>query len=229
MRAAASTHTGSGNSVRWTSRSMSQSPRHAAPMRGAISAADGRHRRLLLPALTIYVAFTAYPVVRTLFNSLHQVRPGRADVYVGLGNYAGLWTDEFFWQAVTTRSSGRAPPPSSNRRSRCCWRSRSTPASRVRASSASSGSRRSMSFVVVGIIWMWIFNYDWGVVNTLLRAVGLERWAWSWLGSPTTALPALIFVTTWMWTGSTWWCCWPPCTRCPPKCSKRPSSTTAAG
>jgi len=31
----------------------------------------------LLPALTIYVAFTAYPVVRTFWNSLHKVLPRR--------------------------------------------------------------------------------------------------------------------------------------------------------
>jgi multiple sugar transport system permease protein/raffinose/stachyose/melibiose transport system permease protein len=58
-----------------------------------------------------------------------------------------------------------------------------------------------MSFVVVGIIWMWIYNYDWGAVNVLLRTFGLNAWAQAWLGNPKTALPSLIFVTTWMWTG----------------------------
>ena len=32
-----------------------------------------------------------------------------------------------------------------------------------------------MSYVVVGIVWGWILNWDWGAVNTLLRAVGLGR------------------------------------------------------
>jgi multiple sugar transport system permease protein/raffinose/stachyose/melibiose transport system permease protein len=58
-----------------------------------------------------------------------------------------------------------------------------------------------MSYVVVGIIWMWIYNYDWGVVNTVLRAVGLSNLAQAWLGDPAVALPSLIVVTTWMWTG----------------------------
>ena len=31
-----------------------------------------------------------------------------------------------------------------------------------------------MSYVVVGIIWVWIYNYDWGAANTLLRALGLD-------------------------------------------------------
>ena len=58
-----------------------------------------------------------------------------------------------------------------------------------------------LSFVVVGIIWMWIFNYDWGAINMILRAIGLDNLAMSWLGDPSIALPALIMVTTWMWTG----------------------------
>jgi ABC-type sugar transport system permease subunit len=35
----------------------------------------------------------------------------------------------------------------------------------------------------------------------VLRAVGLGEYAQAWLASPTTALPALILVTTWMFAG----------------------------
>ena len=58
-----------------------------------------------------------------------------------------------------------------------------------------------MSYVVVGILWMWIYNNDWGPVNVALRALGLDALARPWLGDPATALPALIFVTSWMWVG----------------------------
>ena len=30
-----------------------------------------------------------------------------------------------------------------------------------------------MSYVVVGIIWVWIYDYDWGLANTVLRWLGL--------------------------------------------------------
>src|SRR5829696_5082724 len=53
----------------------------------------------LLPALILYVAFTAYPFFRTLWNSFHKVLPRRSD-FVGLENYATLANDEFFWRAV---------------------------------------------------------------------------------------------------------------------------------
>ena len=58
-----------------------------------------------------------------------------------------------------------------------------------------------MSYVVVGILWMWIYNYDWGPINATLRALGLDGLARPWLGDPDTALPALILVTSWMWVG----------------------------
>lgn len=58
-----------------------------------------------------------------------------------------------------------------------------------------------MSYIVVGILWVWIYNYDWGPVNQALRAIGLADFAQPWLGQPGTALPALILITSWMWVG----------------------------
>ena len=58
-----------------------------------------------------------------------------------------------------------------------------------------------MSYPVVGVIWLWVYNYDWGIANLVLRAVGLGEYAQAWLASPATALPALILVTTWMFAG----------------------------
>jgi 2-furoyl-CoA dehydrogenase large subunit len=43
-------------------------------------------------------------------------------------------------------------------------------------------------------------NY-WGMANLVLRTIGLGRYAEAWLANPATALPALILVTTWMFTG----------------------------
>ncbi|MEP6701635.1 MAG: sugar ABC transporter permease [Betaproteobacteria bacterium] len=157
----------------------------------------------LLPALVIYTGLTAYPVLRTFWNSVHKVLPNRPDVYVGFSNYTELLgRDDIFWRAVrNTLIWGCASPllevgialllalalyakvPGS-RFFRIAW---FTPV--------------LMSYVVVGILWVWIYNYDWGAANALLRSVGLDDWVRAWLGKPDTALPALIFVTTWMWTG----------------------------
>jgi ABC-type sugar transport system permease subunit len=58
-----------------------------------------------------------------------------------------------------------------------------------------------MSYVVVGIIWVWIYDYDWGVVNLVLRWLGLGVLEHSWLGDPRTALWAVLTTHLWKWLG----------------------------
>jgi len=157
----------------------------------------------LLPALVIYTALTAYPVVRTFWNSLHKVLPNRPDEFVGLANYATLlFTDDIFWRSVRNTLVWSVASPlfevgmalllalalyakvPGARFFRIAW---FTPV--------------LMSHVVVGILWVWIYNYDWGAANASLRFLGLDSLTRAWLGNPQTALPALIFITSWMWTG----------------------------
>lgn len=166
---------------------------HAQPW-GAIIA-------FLLPALVFYVALTAYPVFRTFWNSLHKVLP-RNETWVGSANYAELAQDEIFWKAVGNTFTWACASPlievtiglllalalyarvPGMKFFRIAW---FTPV--------------LMSYVVVGIIWVWIFNYDWGAANALLRWAGLDGWVSTWIGSPSSALPSLVLVTSWMWTG----------------------------
>ena len=58
-----------------------------------------------------------------------------------------------------------------------------------------------MSFVVVGILWSWIFNNDFGLINNILRAMGLTSLTIDWLGDPRLALFSLIIVDIWKWYG----------------------------
>jgi len=58
-----------------------------------------------------------------------------------------------------------------------------------------------LSGVVMGVLWKWIYNFDWGIVNLVLRTIGLDALASDWLGDPLLALPSLIGVTTWHSTG----------------------------
>ena len=58
-----------------------------------------------------------------------------------------------------------------------------------------------MSFVVVGILWTWLYNNDFGLVNELLRSIRLGGIATDWLGDTRFALWALIVVDIWKWYG----------------------------
>jgi raffinose/stachyose/melibiose transport system permease protein len=58
-----------------------------------------------------------------------------------------------------------------------------------------------LSLVIIAKMWVSIFNPTYGVLNKLLRAVGLEALAVSWLSNPHTALGAVIFIIIWQGFG----------------------------
>ncbi len=157
------------------------------------------------PTLLLYFAFAIYPVLVTFYNSVHSLRMdlGMQYEFVGLAHFREILTsDEVFWKAAANSLTWGLAAPVIDiplalglalvlharvpfaRFFRTVW---FTPV--------------LMSYPVVGVIWLWVYNYDWGMANLVLRAVGLGGYAQAWLASPATALPALILVTTWMFAG----------------------------
>lgn len=55
----------------------------------------------------------------------------------------------------------------------------------------------TLSFAVIGTIWAWIYHPDFGALNTLLRAAGLEGAAVQWLGDKRYMTSALVVVGVW--------------------------------
>ena len=58
-----------------------------------------------------------------------------------------------------------------------------------------------MSFVVIGILWRWLFNTEFGLLNILFEGVGLGFLAQDWLGDTDIALKSLTVVDIWKWYG----------------------------
>ena len=58
-----------------------------------------------------------------------------------------------------------------------------------------------ISTVVIGQLWLKIYNPDYGLLNVFLRAIGLESWAKIWLGTKETALWAVFVPTLWQYVG----------------------------
>jgi ABC-type sugar transport system permease subunit len=178
-------------------RAGARGPRHQRPW-GAIAL-------FLCPALTFYLAFIIYPVLVTFYNSFHILRMdlGMQYQYVGLQHFKEILTsDEVFQIAARNSLTWGIVAPIIDiplaltlalllhsripfaRFFRTVW---FTPI--------------LMSYPVVGVIWLWVYNYDWGMANLVLRGIGLGHLAQAWLASPATALPALILVTSWMFAG----------------------------
>jgi multiple sugar transport system permease protein/raffinose/stachyose/melibiose transport system permease protein len=156
----------------------------------------------LAPALIFYVAFTIYPIFKTFHNSVLHIRPRGAEEFVGFRNFAVLTADPVFWKSVGNTTIWTALGPVLDvvtglflalclyagvplkRFFRVAW---FTPA--------------LISYVVVAILWNWIYNYDWGVPNELLRTLGFSSWRRQWLGDPSSATLSLIVVSSWKWAG----------------------------
>ena len=59
-----------------------------------------------------------------------------------------------------------------------------------------------MSPVVASFIWRYMYSPHIGVINSVLRAVGLDFLANDWLGDPRLALMAVMVVPLWQWGGN---------------------------
>ena len=58
-----------------------------------------------------------------------------------------------------------------------------------------------ISTVVTGQLWMKIYNYEYGLLNLFLRAIGLENLTKIWLGDTKTALGAVFVAQLWQYRG----------------------------
>ncbi len=58
-----------------------------------------------------------------------------------------------------------------------------------------------ISTVVIGQLWLKIYNPDYGILNVLLRSIGLENLTRIWLGDKATALGAVFVPTLWQYVG----------------------------
>jgi ABC-type sugar transport system permease subunit len=57
-----------------------------------------------------------------------------------------------------------------------------------------------LSLVVIGQVWIWIYQPRWGLLNEFLEYVHLDEYATAWLADPDTALGAVIAAWAWKQT-----------------------------
>lgn len=59
----------------------------------------------------------------------------------------------------------------------------------------------ALSFVVTGTLWAWMYDPEAGVINNILKGVGLGSLAQPWIASPKQATFCLIAAAIWQYTG----------------------------
>ena len=156
---------------------------------------------MLLPAFVLLVAFTHYPAVATLIDSLHSTPKGnRPAVWVGLENYQVMLEDPVFWKALRNNAwFALATIPASIALAllMALW---------VNERIAGRAFLRMAYFtptvlpmVAVANIWLFFYTPQYGLLEQVRGAFGLP--AQNWLGDQDTALAAVTAVAVWKEAG----------------------------
>jgi ABC-type sugar transport system permease subunit len=157
----------------------------------------------VLPALLLYLVFMVWPFLQSFWFAATDWNGATATkTFVGLANFAELARDELFrlalrnnliWVIIGTIS----PLVIGMFLALLLWRQ-----------PKGFTFFRTVFFlphilltVVIGIIWSWIYNPIFGILNTWLDGIGLEDVSRGWLGDPSTALYAVLVAAIWAEVG----------------------------
>ncbi len=154
----------------------------------------------LAPALVILITFIIYPVLYLVYISFFNWRGLGAKEFVFLNNYKMiLQRDEFRLVLKNTFIYILGVVPTTMILSLIAAVLLN---SKIRLKSVyrtSIFSPTAISFVATGIIWVWMFNSDYGLVNRVLEALGFSPV--DWLRSTSYAMLAVIIATVWARVG----------------------------
>jgi ABC-type sugar transport system permease subunit len=156
---------------------------------------------LLLPSLLVFGVFVFFPLIYTLLLSLtdwNLISPDKK--FVGLRNYLKLLNDPLFWKVLANTgifsffavaisvSLGLFIAVLINRKTpgRTLFRT-AIFLPYVTATSA------------MALVWLWIFDPQYGFLNMVLKALGFR--GPEWLASTSWAMPAIVIMTIWRFTG----------------------------
>lgn len=155
---------------------------------------------LLSPAVLVTLAIVFFPMIQTAWMSLHEYvlfRPKKFD-WVGLQNYVAIFQDEVFWISL---------------RHTVIWIAITVPAQAALGLVTALLLNQSFPWrplaraliiipwalpsVVIALMWAWIYDSNYGILNDLLLRIGILETSIPWLANPDTALYAIILTLTW--------------------------------
>jgi len=152
------------------------------------------------PWLIGFLIFVLFPIGYSLYLSFTEYDVVTKPVFIGLDNYAKLVADPLFWKSLSNTvvySALHLPLTLALALILALLLNRD-----LRGSSFFSGIfylPGVIPIVSTSLMWMWIFNLKWGILNILMRAVGLK--AIPWLGNEFWSKPALVVMSLW-WVGT---------------------------
>lgn len=150
----------------------------------------------LLPSLIFFIGFVIYPMVMCIFTSFFDSSMNRADVFIGLQNYVELFHDSVFLGALrNTLIIVVVSVPIT------CIFSLWVASAIVNMPPWATSLFRVIFYlpvvtgsVAVTVVWKWMFNNYYGIINYVAKGVGVIDNNVNWLGNPKTAIWCIILI-----------------------------------
>ena len=156
---------------------------------------------LALPAVVLLATFTHVPAVSTVIDSFFSTPHGRRPAaFVGLDQYRNMLADPIFWLALKNNllyALITVPIAIGLALAMALWVN-----GHIRGRAAlrlAFFTPTILPMVAAANIWLFFYTPDYGLLNQVIRVFGFG--SINWLGSPATALPALMAVTIWKEAG----------------------------
>jgi multiple sugar transport system permease protein len=158
----------------------------------------------LTPGLIHFAIFTLFAVLFAFYISFHDWNIIKGETpFVGLDNYIRLFGDSRFHRSVLNTLQFLIGVPLN-------LASGLAVALLLNTKVRGQGLYRTLYYipvvtplVVSSIIWKWVYQGDYGLLNYYLLKLGIIQEKIVWLANPDLALPALIIMGIWSGTGAT--------------------------
>jgi raffinose/stachyose/melibiose transport system permease protein len=159
----------------------------------------------LLPALIIFGAFTLYPLVDTIRLSFMEWNgfSGSPVTFVGFDNYDYVFTkDPVFWTAAKNSIIWVMLSlliPTTGGLLLALLLNQPVPGRNIFRTIYYLPA--VLAPIAVATMWRWMYNPYFGVVNYLLKTLGLESLKQPWLSDPDIAIFSVFAASAWVVTG----------------------------
>ncbi|MBR4068277.1 MAG: sugar ABC transporter permease [Clostridia bacterium] len=158
----------------------------------------------LLPALILFIGVLIAPIFMSLSYSFTEWNGLKDPIFIGLDNYKELFTSKSINIMRALKNSLLLAGLSVFiQLTFALWLA-------LKLGKKPVGERAYLSIffmpvlistVVIGQLWLKIYNPDYGVLNLALKSLGLESWTRVWLGDKKTVLWACFVPILWQYVG----------------------------
>ncbi len=148
------------------------------------------------PWLIGFTVFTLYPVAASFYFGFTNYPIGKPPTWIGMENYRKLFQDDLFWAALSnTLYYVIFYLPLGTIWALFAAFLLNTKVKGILGFRTLFFMPTIVPLVASAVVWTWIFNPQYGLLNGLLVAVGIR--GPSWLNNPDWAKPALILMSIW--------------------------------